>query len=64
VLDREKFPDLYGIVVGAFVDPTYPAPTISVFEELKHAWVVLPPGMEHFPQGRTVGRIVSKSVES
>jgi hypothetical protein len=48
----EKFPDLYGVVVGAFADPAYPAPTVSVFEESMHPWVVLPPGIGHFPQGR------------
>jgi hypothetical protein len=48
----EKFPDLCMVVVGAFADPTYPAPTVSVFEESKHPWVVLPSSMEHFPQGR------------
>ena len=48
----EKFPDLYGVVVGAFADPGFPAPTVSVFEESMHPWVVLPDGMEHYPQGR------------
>ena len=32
----EKFPDLYGIVVCAFADPTFPAPTVAVFEEAMH----------------------------
>lgn len=34
--------DLYGIAVGAFADPAFPSPTISVFERSKHPWVNLP----------------------
>ena len=37
------------IPIGAFADPQSPAPTVSVYEERKHAWVVLPPDAEHFP---------------
>lgn len=35
------------IPVGAFADPQFPAPSFSVYEERKHAWVLLPDGMEH-----------------
>ncbi|HET9823322.1 MAG TPA: GFA family protein, partial [Burkholderiaceae bacterium] len=35
------------IPVGAFADPRFPAPTFSVYEERMHAWVSLPPGIEH-----------------
>jgi len=37
------------IPIGAFADPLFPAPTVSVYEECKHAWVVPPPDAEHFP---------------
>jgi len=37
------------IPIGAFADPLFPAPTVSVYEERKHAWVVPPPDAEHFP---------------
>src|SRR5664279_5300225 len=30
------------IPVGAFAEPGFPAPTFSVYEERKHAWVSLP----------------------
>src|SRR5262249_46047255 len=30
------------IPVGAFADPGFPTPTVSVWEEDKHAWVSLP----------------------
>lgn len=36
-----------GIPVGAFADPGFPAPTVSVYEERMHKWVVPPPGAEH-----------------
>lgn len=35
------------IPVGAFGDPGFPAPTVSVYEERMHGWLQLPPGMEH-----------------
>ena len=51
----EKFPELCGVAVGAFADPAYPAPTVSVFERSMYAWAAMPPGMEHFPEGRPAG---------
>jgi hypothetical protein len=35
------------IPVGAFADPSFPAPRVSVYEARKHAWVVPPPDAEH-----------------
>jgi hypothetical protein len=35
------------IPVGAFADPGFPAPRVSVYEARMHAWVVMPPGIEH-----------------
>jgi hypothetical protein len=35
------------IPVGAFAEPDFPAPTFSVYEERMHAWVGLPPDIEH-----------------
>ena len=35
------------IPVGAFADPSFPAPVFSVYEDRKHAWVGLPAGIEH-----------------
>lgn len=40
-------PELVGIPVGAFTDPAFATPTISVWEERKHEWVTLPQGIEH-----------------
>jgi hypothetical protein len=39
--------DLIAIPVGAFADPTFPPPQISVWEERKHGWVVVPEDAEH-----------------
>jgi hypothetical protein len=32
---------------GVFADPTFPAPTVSVWEERRHPWLALPAAMEH-----------------
>ena len=45
-------PDHYGIAVGAFADPQFPAPTLSVWEDTIHSWINLPPGIQHYRQGR------------
>lgn len=36
-----------GIPVGAFADPQFPSPTVSVYEERMHCWVSMPPSIEH-----------------
>jgi len=35
------------IPVGAFADPGFPAPTVSVYEERMHGWVQPPADAEH-----------------
>lgn len=42
-------PGYLGIPVGAFADPQFPAPTISVYESRMHPWVCPPPDAEHIP---------------
>jgi len=44
--------DLIAIPVGAFADPAFPPPQVSVWEQRKHGWVVVPDGAEHI-FGRT-----------
>jgi hypothetical protein len=34
-------PDVVAVALGAFADPTFPAPIQAVFEERKHPWVTL-----------------------
>jgi hypothetical protein len=55
--DADFFPNYYGIAVGAFADPKFPAPSISAWEQSLHHWVTLPSGVEHFERIRpaTVG---------
>lgn len=35
------------IPVGAFADPAFSGPQVSVYEERMHAWVAPPAGAEH-----------------
>ena len=41
----DKRPEHVGVAVGCFADPTFPAPTDSVWEESKHTWLDLPSDM-------------------
>jgi hypothetical protein len=43
----EGHSEFVAIPVGAFADPTFPAPTISVYEERMHSWVNMPADIEH-----------------
>jgi hypothetical protein len=36
------------VAVGAFADPTFPPPKVSVYDCRRHSWVQLPPGMVAF----------------
>ena len=42
-------PDIVYVAAGAFADPTFPPPKISVYEERKHKWFDFAPSapMEH-----------------
>ena len=44
----DEMPGVTAIPVGAFAEPCFPAPTFSVYEARKHAWVTLPDSVEHF----------------
>src|SRR4051812_45966786 len=35
----ENSADRIAVAIGAFADPQFPAPTVSVFEDRMHAWV-------------------------
>jgi hypothetical protein len=43
----EGLPDVTVIPVGAFADPTFPEPRVSVYEARRHAWVSIPADAEH-----------------
>lgn len=50
--DVEAMPDMVGIPVGVFADPSFPSPTTSIFVPQKHPWVVVP---NWVPQNDTHG---------
>lgn len=37
--EPQRKPDAVAVGVGSFADPTFPAPTQSVYGEYRHAWV-------------------------
>jgi hypothetical protein len=39
-------PGLVAVPVGAFADPAFPAPTVSVWESRRHRWLELPEDIE------------------
>ena len=39
-------PDFVAVPIGVFADPSFPAPTVSVWEERRHPWVSVPDGAE------------------
>lgn len=47
--EPEALPGFVMIPVGAFAEPDFPAPTVSVYEERMHSWIVPPPDAEHIP---------------
>jgi hypothetical protein len=51
--ESEMFPVAYGIAVGAFLDPKFPAPSRSVWEVNRHNWVQLGAEIAGHVQGRT-----------
>ncbi|MDF0699306.1 GFA family protein [Rhizobium sp. MC63] len=44
-------PNLRIVAVGAFADPTFPAPLVSVYERSRHDWLQLPDGMARAQRG-------------
>jgi len=43
----EGLPDFVAVAVGAFADPGFPPPTVSVYEARRHAWAAVPANAEH-----------------
>jgi hypothetical protein len=44
----EDDPEVIAVPIGAFADPSFPPPTVSVYEARRHSWVSIPEGAEHF----------------
>jgi hypothetical protein len=43
----ESIPDAVAVPIGAFADPNFPPPRISIWEARRHPWVTLPADVEH-----------------
>ena len=48
--EGDRVPDLCVIAAGCFADPSFPAPTSSIWEESMHTWVTIPSASEHHQQ--------------
>jgi hypothetical protein len=51
--EGDRSPTTFGIAVGCFADPEFPAPTSSGWEESMHPWLGLPADTARFPQARS-----------
>jgi len=40
--------DSVGVAVGAFADPAFPPPQVSIYDCRRHPWILLPPGTRAF----------------
>lgn len=47
--EPEGLEEYLAIPVGAFADPGFPPPSVSVYEDRKHGWVMPPADAEHIP---------------
>ena len=43
----QDVPDHLAVAVGAFADPDFPAPSVSVWESRQHPWVTVPTATHH-----------------
>ena len=41
-------PERIAVPIGAFADPSFPPPNVSVWEERRHSWVTVPDDAEHY----------------
>ena len=48
----DRGPDAIGVALGAFADPVFPEPTVSIWEEAKHPWVAFRHELRHFQASR------------
>jgi hypothetical protein len=42
----EDAPDVIAVAIGAFADPSFPQPTVSVYGSRRYPWLQLPGGLE------------------
>jgi hypothetical protein len=53
-------PDVVGIAIGAFADPSFATPTLSVWERTRHSWVAFDPVLDHFPEAPLAAQSVGR----
>lgn len=46
--ELDDLPEVIVVAVGAFADPAFPAPRVSVYETRRHGWAGIPADAEHF----------------
>lgn len=46
--ELDQAPDAIAVPVGAFADPGFPPPRISIYEARRHAWAGVPDDVEHW----------------
>jgi len=44
---QDQSPDVIAVALGAFADPSFSPPTVSVYEARRHAWAGVPADAEH-----------------
>lgn len=42
----EDWPDVIAVAIGAFADPSFPQPTVSVHGSRRYPWLFLPHGLD------------------
>jgi hypothetical protein len=45
--ELSRMPDILAVAIGAFADPGFPAPGVSVYERRQHSWVETSLPLEH-----------------
>lgn len=45
--ELEKMPGMLAVPVGVFADPSFPAPSVSIYESRRHPWLAVPADVEH-----------------
>ena len=50
--DAGALPDMRGVAVGCFADPSFPPPQLVIWAEHKHHWARFPEGVPIYKQGR------------
>ena len=46
--ENDSIPDTIAIALGAFDDPYFVTPTVSVYEERQHEWLEIAGNVEHY----------------